>query len=167
MTKRVIVISGALFALTAVGLPQADVSKDDAHSVSGLDAIATRQAGMDMSVIVFRSMGDAIKAGSDAKDQGFAAAGLAKWAKAVPQLFPTGTGKGQTATATQALTAIWKDRAGFDLAAAYYAETTARLAALAAANDTAGFTKQLDVVNQACGACHATYKQPVPPHHGN
>lgn len=107
-----------------------------------------------------------MKAGSDAKSQGFAAAALAKWAKALPRMFPTGTGKGDTTTATQALPTVWQDRAGFDHAASYYAGTTARLAALAAANDTAGFTKQLDIVNQACGACHATYKQPAPPHHG-
>jgi cytochrome c556 len=167
MRKRLIVISGALFALAAAGLPQAGEPKDDGRSVSGLDAIAARQAGMDMSVIVFRSMGDGIKAGSDAKNQAFAAAGLAKWANAVPHLFPAGTGKGETSTATQALPTIWQDRAGFDHAAAYYAETTVRLAALAADNDTTGFTKQLDVVNQACGACHAAYKQAVPHHHGN
>lgn len=167
MMKRSILISGGLLVLAAAGISQEGASKDDARSVSGLDAITVREAGMDMSVIVFRSMGDAIKAGSDAKDQTFAAAGLVKWAKAVPHLFPAGTGKGETSTATQALPTIWKDRAGFEHAAAYYAETTARLGALAAANDTLGFAKQLEVVNQACGACHATYKQPVPPHHGN
>jgi len=166
MMKRLILTFGALFAFAAAGLPQADVSTDDTHGVSGLDAIAARQATLDMSAITFHSMEDAMKAGSDAKSQGFAAAALAKWAKALPRMFPTGTGKGDTSTATQALPTIWQDRTGFDRAAAYYAETTARLAALAATNDTAGFTKQLDVVNQACGACHATYKQAVPPHHG-
>jgi cytochrome c556 len=59
---------------------------------------------------------------------------------------------------SQALLLIWRDRANFDTAAANYAAATARLAALAAANDTAGFTKQLDEVNQACGLCHARFK---------
>ena len=51
-----------------------------------------------------------------------------------------------------------RDRPGFERAAANYADQTARLAALAAANDTAGFTKQLDLVNQACAICHGRYK---------
>jgi cytochrome c556 len=153
MLKRLIALSGALIALTVPTLPQ-----EDAHSVSGLDAIAARQASLDMSVITFRSMVNAMKSGGEAKSQGYPAAGLAKWAKSLPRMFPSGTGKDETSAYTQALPTIWRDRAGFDRAATNYADATARLAALAAANDTPGFTKQLDVVNQACAACHATYK---------
>ena len=153
MLKRLIVLSGALIGFTAPGLPQ-----EDTPGVSGLDAIAARQASLDMSSITFRSMGDAMKAGREAKSQGYPAAALAKWAKALPRMFPPGTGQGETSASSQALPAIWRDRAGFDRAAANYAAATARLAALAAANDTAGFTKQLDEVNQACGFCHARYK---------
>ena len=153
MLKRLIVLSGALIGFAAAGLPQ-----ENTPGVSGLDAIAARQASLDMSSITFRSMGDAMKAGREAKSQGYPAAALAKWAKALPRMFPPGTGQGETSADTQALPAIWRDRAGFDRAAANYADATARLAALAAANDTAGFTKQLEEVNQACGACHARYK---------
>jgi len=153
MLKRLRVLCGAWIGLAAVGLPQ------DARSVSGPDAIAARQASLDMSSITFRSMGDAMKAGREAKTQGYPAAALAKWAKALPRMFPPGTGKGETSANTQALPAIWRNRAGFDRAAANYGEATARLAALAAANDTPGFTKQLEEVNQACGLCHAVYKE--------
>jgi len=153
LLKNLIVLSGALIGLAAVGLPQQDSS-----GVSGLDAIAARQASLDMSSITFRSMGDAMKAGRQAESQGYPAAALAKWAKALPRMFPPGTGQGDTSAFSQGLPAIWKDRAGFDQAAANYAAATARLAALAAANDTAGFTKQLEEVSQACGACHARYK---------
>jgi cytochrome c556 len=154
MLKGVIVVSSALIALVAVGLPQ-----EDARGVSGLDAIAARQASLDLSSITFRSMGDAMKAGREAKSQGYPAAALAKWAKALPRMFPPGTGKGETSANTQALSAIWRDRAGFDQAAANYAAATTRLAALAAANDTAGFTGQLEEVNQACSFCHMRYKE--------
>jgi cytochrome c556 len=125
----------------------------------GPDAIAARQASLDMSSITFRSMSDAMKAGQEAKSQGYPAAALAKWAKALPRMFPLGTGKGETSANTQALTAIWRDRSGFDRAAANYAAATAQLAALAAANDTAGFTRQLEEVNQACSFCHTRYKE--------
>jgi cytochrome c556 len=127
--------------------------------VSGLDTIAARQAALDMSAIAFRSMGDALKAGRDAKTQGYPAAVLAKWAKALPRMFPPGTGKDETSASTQALLEIWRDREGFNRAAANYAEATARLAALAAANDTPGFTRQLEDVDHACAACHARYKE--------
>jgi cytochrome c556 len=154
MLKGLIALSGVLMGFAAVGFSQAG-----APGVSGADVIAARQASLDMSSITFRSMGDAMKAGREAKSQGYAAASLAKWAKALPRMFPSGTGKGETSADTQARPAIWRDRAGFDRAAANYADATARLAALAAANETAGFTSQLDEVNRACGLCHGGYKE--------
>jgi cytochrome c556 len=144
--------------LVLIGLAGAVFSQQQTSGVSGAAAIAARQAGMDMSSITLRSMGDAVKAGREAKSQGYPAAALAKWAKAVPGMFPPGSGEGETSAASQALTAIWRDRAGFDRAAANYAVATDKLAALATANDTEGFTKQLDEVNQACNACHGRYK---------
>jgi cytochrome c556 len=154
MSKALIVLSGALVGFAVIGLPQTDTPR-----VLGADAIAARQASLDMSSITFRSMADAMKAGRDAKSQSYSAAVLAKWAKALPRMFPTGTGKGETSAATQALSAIWQDGAGFDRAATSYAEATTRLAALAKANDTAGFTSQLDEVHQACSFCHGRYKE--------
>jgi cytochrome c556 len=153
MLKRLIVLSGALIGVTAPGLAQ-----EVTPGVSAADAIAARQASLDMSAITFRSMGDAMKAGREAKSQGYPAMVLGKWAKALPRMFPAGTGQGETSTFSQALPLIWRDRANFDTAAANYAAATARLAALATANDTEGFTKQLDEVNQACGLCHARFK---------
>ena len=154
MLRRLIVLCGAWICLTAVGLPQEDIS-----GVSGPDAIAARQASLDMSSITFRSMGDAMRAGREAKSQGYPAAALAKWAKALPRMFPPGTGTGETSAFSQALPVIWRDRAGFDRAAANYAAATARLAALATSNDTPGFTRQLEEVNQACSFCHSRYKE--------
>jgi cytochrome c556 len=153
MLKGLIVLSGALIGLAAIGLSQEGTS-----GVSGIDAIAARQASLDMSSITFRSMGEAMKAGEEPKSSGYAASALAKWAKALPRMFPPGTGRGETSAFSQALPAIWKDRAGFDQLAANYADATRRLAALAQANDTPGFKKQLEEVNQACAACHARYK---------
>jgi cytochrome c556 len=151
--KTLIPLVAALLGLASTGLPQ-----DKPAAVSGPDAIAARQASLDMSSITFRSMGEAVKSGREAKSQAYAAASLAKWAKALPSMFPQGTGQGETASFSQALPTVWQDRPGFESAAAYYAATTAKLAGLGAANDTPGFTKQLEAVNQACAACHARYK---------
>jgi len=153
MLRSLIVLCGAWIGFTAVALPQ------ESPGVPGPDAIAARQASLDMSSITFRAMGDAMKAGREAKSQGYFAASLAKWAKALPGMFPAGTGKGETSTNSQALPSIWRDRAGFERAAANYADATARLSVMAEANDTAGFTKQLDEVQQACSFCHARYKE--------
>ena len=98
MLKDLIVLCGALIGFTAAGWPQ-----ENAPGVSGLDAIAARQASLDMSSITFRSMGDAMKAGREARSQGYAAAALAKWAKALPRIFPAGTGVAETSVDTQAL----------------------------------------------------------------
>jgi cytochrome c556 len=153
MLRRMMALCGAWISLTAVGLSQA------ASGVSGDDAILARQASLDMSSITFRSMVDAMKAGREAKSQGYQAAVLAKWAKALPHMFPPGTGQGDTSVGTQALPMIWRDRAGFALAVANYVEATSRLTALSAANDTQGFTTQLEKVDQACGSCHARFKE--------
>jgi cytochrome c556 len=154
MLKGLIALSGVLIGLAAAGL-----SQQDPPAVSGLDAIAARQASLDMSSITFRSMRDAMKTGREANTQAYPATALAKWAKALPRMFPPGTGKGETSANSQALGAIWRDRSGFEQAAANYADATARLAVLASANDTAGFTKQLEEVNLACSFCHARYKE--------
>ena len=98
MLNRLIVLGCALIGVAAAGLPQ-----DDTPGVSPVDAIAARQASLDMSSITFRSMGDAMKAGREAKSQSYPAAALAKWAKALPRMFPPGTGKGETSGKTQAL----------------------------------------------------------------
>jgi cytochrome c556 len=153
MWKGSIALSGAVICLAAFGL-----SPQEKGSVSGVDVIATRQASLDMSSITFHSMGDAMKAGREAKTQAYPAFALAKWAKALPKMFPAGTGEGDTSADSQALSAIWTDRANFDRAAADYADATAKLATLASANDTAGFTKQLEEVNHSCNSCHTRYK---------
>src|SRR5579863_550959 len=108
MLKRLIVLSGTLAVMTMPGLPQNEIS-----DISIPDAIAARQASLDMSSITFRSMGDAMKTGREANSQSYPAAALAKWAKTLPRLFPPGTGEGAASANTQALPAIWQDRAGF------------------------------------------------------
>src|SRR5580658_9948994 len=110
MLKRLIVITvsaGAWIGLAAPALPQEAPS-----GVSGADVIAARQAGMDMSSITLRSMADAIKAGREAKTEGYPAAVLAKWAKVVPRMFPPGTSKDEAPDSTRALIALWRDHAG-------------------------------------------------------
>jgi cytochrome c556 len=153
MLRTLALIIGLCIAVTATSL-----SQENTHAVSGLDVIAARQASLDMSAITFHSMVDAMKTGREAKSQAYPALALAKWAKTLPRMFPAGTGEDETSVSSQAQPAIWQDHAGFNKVAANYADATARLASLASANDTAAFTSQLDVVNNACNSCHSRYK---------
>lgn len=127
-------------------------------TVTGADAtgvIAGRQAGMRMSGAIMGGIKGAIDRGDDVKAQAFAARALAGWAKAVPGMFPVGS----DVAPTDALPAVWADRAGFEAKAAAYADAATKLADLAKAGDTAGFAAQWAVVRTTCGACHDAYKK--------
>jgi cytochrome c556 len=120
------------------------------------DIIAGRQAAFGLSSVVYGGMRPTIEAGGDVKPLTRGAKMLARWAKAMPALFPAGSDGGKTT----ANAAVWSDRPGFEKAAATYAEAATKLAALADANDKAGFAAQYKVVGQACGACHQAYRLP-------
>jgi cytochrome c556 len=152
--SRCAAAAGAIAILAVAGLAQAQVGPP---SPAGL--VRARQVTLDLSAIANGSMRDAMKTGREAKTQAYAAMTLAKWARILPTLFPTGTGQGETDVKTQALPAVWRDRAGFEKAAAGYAAAADRLADLAKANDTEGFKAQLDELSHACDVCHATYKE--------
>lgn len=157
MSRRRIVL--IVSAVASIGSAAPCLAQAAPSGVSGPDAIAARQASMDLSSIALRSMADGIKAGREPKAEAYPAAALAKWAKVVPRMFPLGTSRDEAPDSTQALIAIWRDRGGFDRVASSYAAATARLAVLAKANDTKGFMRQLVVVDQACRACHTRYKE--------
>jgi cytochrome c556 len=128
-------------------------------SLTPQQVVAARQASFDMSSATFGAILKAAKEGADAKTESQPAAALASWAKVLPSLFPAGTGVGQTPMESKAKLDIWTDRAGFEKAAANYVTATATLSSLAEANNTAGFTAQLDEVKKACGGCHKPYRE--------
>jgi cytochrome c556 len=151
MTVRAAIVAMAsAFLLTA----SADVSA----TPSPAELIAARQAAFDMSVQAIEAMRKAANDGREPKNSAYAAAGLTKWAKALPGLFPRGTVRGETEIWTQAEPTIWSDRKGFERAAADYAAAAAELGRRAQANDAAGFKAQIAEVDEACSTCHASYK---------
>jgi cytochrome c556 len=120
------------------------------------ETISGRKAAFLMSAALFTGMKGAIDRGDDVKTQAFAARALARWAAALPGMFPAGS----MSPASEALPVIWSDRAGFEARAAAYAEAAGKLADMAKAGDKAGFAAQWDAVRGACGACHDTYRKP-------
>jgi cytochrome c556 len=152
MMKHYILLAGAAVVAAAV-LPA--FAADIGGGLSAEQTIAARQAGYDMSAVTFGGMMKATKDGAAAKDQGFQAHALAKWAHVVPTMFPASTASGQT----KARPEIWSNNAGFTKAAANYAAAVDKLASLSEANDTPGFTAQLGEVKKACDACHQDFRQ--------
>jgi cytochrome c556 len=129
-----------------------------APAMSPQQAIAARQASLDMSVMTFAELKAAARDGKPMATQVYPATSLAKWAKVLPTLFPAGAGP-EAGIPTHAKPLIWSDRAGFERRAADYAAAAERLRYLAAAGDADGFKAQIEVVSKACDACHDTYKQ--------
>jgi len=130
-----------------------------ASSPTPAQIVKARQASLEMSAVTFGAMKQALAGGTAASELGFQAHALANWSAALPTLFPAGTGQGQAGVDTKAKPEIWTNRAGFDAKAADYAAATAKLADLAKAGDTPGFTAQFAVVKKTCDACHSDFKE--------
>lgn len=152
---RTIVTAAIVGLLCAAGA----ASAHDPVSMSAQDVVAGRRAALNLSGAAMAGMKATIDAGGSVRGQAFAAGGLVRWARALPGMFPAGTGMDALPEgATNAKPAIWADRADFEAKAAAYAEAAGRLAELARADDAAGFAAQWQVVRGACQACHDLYK---------
>jgi cytochrome c556 len=145
-------LAALMFAAAAVPSP-APGQAEPAAGFAGL-----RQGGFIMSSLVMEAMKQEIASGREARSETYTASGLQRWAHALPLAFPAGSGEGEGGGYTQPRPAIWRDRAGFEKAAANYAAAADRLVTLARANDTPGFRAQLRTVSATCDACHAVYK---------
>ena len=119
--------------------------------------IKGRQAGMMLSGVAMGAIKAAIDAGQPPASQRFNSRALARWAHAVPGMFPAGSGP-DSGVETHAKAEVWSDRAGFESKAADYAAAADRLAELAAGEDAAAFSAQWTVVRSSCQACHDVYK---------
>jgi cytochrome c556 len=145
----ILVLAGCAAAVAAPG-----AKAPAAGAVSPQQIVAVRQAAFGMSAVVFGSMRPVVESGGDVKPLTFGARNLAKWARALPGTFPSGSGTPES----HAKPAVWANRADFERKAADYAAAAGKLAELAAANDKAGFAAQYKVVGGTCGACHDAYR---------
>ncbi|MBN8528923.1 MAG: cytochrome c [Caulobacterales bacterium] len=152
---RAIVIASAAVLLCLAGAAGAQ----DTVSISPQQAVAARKAGMGMSGALMSAMKASIDAQVSPRSQAFAAGSLARWGRAMPGVFPAGSGQAELGEdATDARAAIWTARADFETRAATFAAAATRLQDLARADDAAGFAAQWTEVRAACQACHDVYK---------
>lgn len=121
--------------------------------------VKARQASFLMSAALVGQIKAAIDRGDDPKSVAFPARSLARWSAALPAMFPPGS----NTAGTEALPAVWSDRAGFEAKAAAYNQAATRLAELAGASDRDGFRTQFAAMLGTCKACHDTYRKPQEP----
>lgn len=142
-------ITAAVLGLLCVG------GAANAQGEGAAGIIEGRQAAMMLSGVAMGSIKAAIDAQQAPATQRFNTRALARWAHAVPGMFPAGSDAGAP---THAKPEVWSDRAGFEAKAADYAAAADHLAELAAGDDAAAFSAQWTVVRQSCQACHTAYK---------
>jgi cytochrome c556 len=100
-----------------------------------------------------------IDGGGDPKSQAYAARGLARWARALPTMFPAGTA---AVTPSRARPEIWANKGDFNAKAASFAAAATELAAAADSGDKEAFTAKWRATGATCGACHQLYQAPQP-----
>jgi cytochrome c556 len=120
--------------------------------------VAARQAAFNLTAATFGNLRGAVDSGADVKPLTFAVRGLAKWAHALPGMFPPGTNLPES----RALPTVWSDRAGFEARAAAFQAETARLLNAAGTGDKAAFATAYAAVGTTCASCHATYRADQP-----
>lgn len=119
--------------------------------------VAARQAAFHLSGAAMGNMKAAIERGDDPKSQAYAARGVARWARALPTMFPPAT---EGIGPTRAKAAIWAGKPDFEAKAAAYAEAAGALAEAAAGGDKAAFAAAHAATAATCKACHDLYQAP-------
>ena len=145
-----------IITAAAIGLA-CMVGAAGAQTPQAEDVIKGRQGAMMLSGVAMASIKGAIDAGQPLASQRFSTRSLARWAHAVPGMFPAGSGP-EAGVPSNARAEIWSDRTGFEARAADYAAAADRLAELAAGDDAAAFAGQWTAVRATCQACHDGYK---------
>lgn len=121
-------------------------------------AITTRQTN-------FKKMGGAMKVlkdqlGSGTIDKAAAVAAaktLAATGRAQAGLFPNGSGA-SAGIKTDALPAVWSNRAAFDGAMKAYIAQADKMVAAAGTGNAAAIGAQFKVVGGTCGSCHKQFR---------
>jgi len=150
---RRIIVTSLIALVCAAGAAGAQTTA----SPSAAETVAARKAAFNLSAVAFSTMNAAAASPtSDPRQLSFSAQALARWAHALPGLFPAGTSATDMPGETTASPAIWANRADFEAKAAAYAAAADRLSELT--EDPEAFKAQLAVVSDTCKSCHQPYR---------
>ena len=128
-----------------------------AASPTPAQLVAARQAAFHLSGAAMGNMKAAIERGDEPGSQGHSARGVARWARALPTLFPAST---EGVGPSRARREIWASKPDFEAKAAAYAEAAGALAEAAAGGDKAAFAAAHAATAATCKACHDLYQAP-------
>lgn len=153
--------ASALFrtgTLAAAGLALAAAGTVALAAPSASSAIAQRQAN-------FKEMGRAMKTLKDQSAGGTvdravamaAAKTIAVNARTQKTMFPAGSGA-SSGTKTDALPAVWSDRAGFDAQMTRLAAEADKLMTAAQSGNASALNAQFRETGKVCAACHRQFR---------
>jgi len=155
--KNWLQLAAALALAGCVAAADREVAAPAPPDLSPQQIVAARQAAFHMSGAAMGNMKAAIDQGRDVSGQAYAARGVARWARALPTMFPDST---RSVTPTRARPEIFANRADFEAKAAAYAEAAERLAEVARGGDREAFAAQHRATAATCAACHDLYQVP-------
>lgn len=152
--SRRIAIALAGFALGAATLG----SLANAAGPTPADAITARHAGFKKMGGAMKALGEQLKADAPAKPiMADAAATIQKTAQEQGKLFPAGSGPAP-GVKTDALPAIWADKAKFDAQMAALVTESGKLVGAVNGGDTLAIRAQMKAVGGTCGSCHRQFR---------
>jgi cytochrome c556 len=154
------IIGAAALLIAAWGVQAKAPAPAGMSVVMAQDIVNARQASMIMSAVALGAVRGAAAKPDSVKAAAFPANGLAKWAIALPAMFPAST---RNIAGTRAKPEIWTNRVDFNAKAAAFASAAAALISAAKADDKAAFTAAVESTAAACKACHDVYQVPPPP----
>lgn len=124
---------------------------------SASTTISARQANFKKMGSAMKALKDELSGSADKAKMQAAAKTLAMTGRVQSKLFPAGTGP-SAGVKTDALPAIWTDRAKFDGDMAKFIAEFDKLVAVAGTGNTAAIGAQFKVVGGTCGACHRQFR---------
>ncbi|MFC0204072.1 c-type cytochrome [Novosphingobium soli] len=146
-------MSAALVAVALAGSGTIAVAASPAAS-----AIATRQANFKKMGGAMKVLKDQISSGAISKPQAVAAAKtLAATGRAQAGLFPNGSGA-SAGVKTDALPAVWSNRAAFDGQMKGFIAQADKMVAAANSGNLDAVTAQFKAVGGACASCHKQFR---------
>ena len=144
-------------ALAAI-VPALAMAATPAAAPSPQAAIAARQAGYKKMGAAMKALNEQLKSDAPAKAVMVSAARtIAVTAPDQPKLFPAGSGA-SAGVPTDALPAIWTDRATFDAKMASLIAESAKLLTVANGGDLAAIRAQAKATGATCSGCHRQFR---------
>ena len=143
--------------MIAAGLAMAVLSAGMITTSAMADPLKDRKAAMKSISEANKVIKGYTKGKGDLKQAVAAANQIASIAKALPDLFPAGSGKGYGKT-TRAKPAIWSDWKNFQKANDALVVAASRFASRSSMGDAATMKASAGAIGKSCGGCHKLFR---------